>query len=98
MGLIYPLQLYSAAGKPTAGGRRMVRIVEHTPDCTICDRAAGRSRGAGMICRRQLARIKTRALRTIEELRGGNIEPDPRDGARTCRGCAFRAICPAPQG
>ncbi|MDQ5851413.1 MAG: PD-(D/E)XK nuclease family protein, partial [Chloroflexota bacterium] len=97
VGLVYPLQLYTAKGKAAAAGRRMIRIVDHTPDCTACGSRAGRSPAVGTLCRDQLQTIADRAMQAIEEMRGGNIDPDPRDGARTCSGCPFRAICPAPQ-
>jgi CRISPR/Cas system-associated exonuclease Cas4 (RecB family) len=38
-----------------------------------------------------------RTLAAIAEMRSGKIDPDPRDGAQTCRSCAFRTICPAPR-
>ena len=95
--LVYPLLLRSATGKPASVGRRTIRIVEHTEACAGCCAPSERAPKLGYLCREQLDAIKARALMAIEEMRAGNIEPDPRDGADTCRSCAFRAICPAAQ-
>jgi CRISPR/Cas system-associated exonuclease Cas4 (RecB family) len=97
VGLIYPLQLYTARGKPAAAGRRMLRIVDHGPGCSACAQHEGNKRPEGVLCRDQLRRIADRARMAIEEMRAGTITPDPIEGSRTCAGCAFRAICPAPQ-
>ena len=97
VGLVYPLQLFTATGKPAAGGRRMIRIVEHTADCPACQSGSKGTAASGLLCRDQLRAIEERALKAIAEMRAGVIDPDPIDGARTCGGCAFRAICPAPQ-
>ena len=94
VGLIYPLQLYGASGKPAAAGRRMIRIVDHAPGCAACGPRTGRSATTGELCRDQLQTIADRAMVAIEEMRAGNVEPNPRDGAETCRSCPFRAICP----
>lgn len=97
VGLVYPLQLYTARGKPAAAGRRMLRIVDHLPGCDACAQPTGRKRPDGLLCRDQLGRIADRARAAIGEMRAGTITPDPIDGSRTCASCAFRAICPAPQ-
>jgi hypothetical protein len=97
VGLVYPLQLYTARGKPAAAGRRMLRIVDHLPGCEACAPREGRKRTDGILCRDQLGRIADRARAAIAEMRAGTITPDPIDGPRTCASCAFRHICPAPQ-
>ena len=98
VGLVYPLQLYTARGKPAAAGRRMLRIVDHVPGCEACaPNPREKKRPEGMLCRDQLRRIADRARQAIVEMRAGTITPDPIEGSRTCAGCAFRAICPAPQ-
>ncbi|CAA9217746.1 MAG: hypothetical protein AVDCRST_MAG26-391 [uncultured Chloroflexia bacterium] len=98
VGLVFPLQLRTATGKLADAGRRMVRIVDHVEGCAACGTQPERSPKIGLLCRDQLDAIRARAVAAIEEMRAGNIEPDPRDGADTCRACAFRAICPAAQG
>ncbi|HSH79701.1 MAG TPA: PD-(D/E)XK nuclease family protein [Herpetosiphonaceae bacterium] len=98
VGLVFPLQLRTKTGKLADAGRRMIRIVEHVEGCAACGARPERSPKVGLVCREQLDAIRARAVAAIEEMRAGNIEPDPRDGADTCRACAFRAICPAPRG
>jgi CRISPR/Cas system-associated exonuclease Cas4 (RecB family) len=97
MGLVYPLELYTPKGKLSDKGRRMIRIIDHAPGCAACGERPGRSQAAGVLCRRQLELIMERTIAAIAEMRSGKIDPDPRDGAQTCRSCAFRTICPAPQ-
>src|SRR3712207_3121286 len=43
VGLIYPLDLYTQAGRPSEKGRRTIRIVDHTSDCGSCGEAAASS-------------------------------------------------------
>jgi hypothetical protein len=95
IGLVYPLQLRTATGKPAAGGRRMVEIVEHSGDCGACAPRSGLAPARGMLCRRQLQQIVDRALVVVAGMRAGDITPDPREGATTCNRCPFRTICPA---
>jgi hypothetical protein len=96
VGLVYPLLLFTATGKPAAAGRRMIKVVNHSEPCPACQPRSGRS-ATGYVCRDQLRQIRDRAMIAIEAMRAGTIDPDPLEGARTCGGCAFRAICPAPQ-
>jgi hypothetical protein len=95
--LIYPLQLFTERGKLSDKGRRTVRIVEHEDGCVACQAPAS-GRGPGTLCRRQLDLIRDRALAAVAGMRRGDADPDPRDGAQTCRSCPFRTICPAPRG
>jgi hypothetical protein len=93
-GLIFPLQLYTPSGKPSAMGRRMIRIVDHESGCRACAPRAPRSSAPAELCRSQLDRIADRARLIIAQMRAGVVEPDPRDGIETCRGCPFHTICP----
>ncbi len=97
VGLIFPLELYTAKGKLSDKGRRLIRIVDHEPGCVACSSGSSRSAAVGLVCRDQLEQIVERALVAVAGMRSGNIEPDPREGGRTCRGCPFRTICPAPR-
>jgi CRISPR/Cas system-associated exonuclease Cas4 (RecB family) len=97
IGLVYPLLLRTAKGKASEMGRRMIHVVDHAPGCQACDGGSGRG-GVGVVCREQLDAVVDRVRATIDEMRGGVIDPLPREGATTCRSCAFRTICPAPQG
>lgn len=95
--LIYPLQLYTDRGKLSDRGRREIRLIDHADGCAACEAAPPRAQKSGLICRRQLAEVERLIRDAVSEMRAGNWQPNPRDGSRTCAGCAFRAICPAPQ-
>jgi hypothetical protein len=97
IGLIYPLQFRGANGKPSATGRRMVKIRPHDDDCTVCAEPLGRSPTVGEICRAQLDEVLEQALAVVGAMQSGIIDPAPVEGADTCRACAFRTICPEPQ-
>ena len=95
VGLVYPRELFTARGKPSEKGRRMIRLVDHAADCAAC--GSERTPARGVLCRDELQRIADRALVAIAGMRAGNIAPDPRDGSDTCGACPFRTICPAPR-
>lgn len=97
MTLIYPLALYTEAGRPSATGVRRVEIIDHDDHCAACARRAAPQGRVALLCRSQLAAIEAWACRAVEAMRADVWQPDPRDGQQTCGRCPFRAICPDPR-
>ncbi len=75
----------------------MIKISDHDDACTVCTTPRGRSGSTGEVCRSQLDAVVNDALAVVGAMQSGIIDPAPAEGADTCRICAFRTICPAPQ-
>ncbi len=94
-GQIYPLELYTATGRVSTKGRRIIELVEHASGCAVCEPPS--SGKPSQLCRAQLAAVEADVRAAVELMRAGEWEPQPREGSQTCASCTFRPICLAPQ-
>jgi|GEM_PF-6603256 len=95
--LAYPLELYSDTGKISAKGRREIKIIDHEHGCAACEAPPAPRPKTGLMCRQQLASVVGYIQEAAAGIRAEQWEPNPREGSRTCAGCAFRPICTDPQ-